>query len=219
MHHGNGTQDFTVLDPGLFYASTHIGYGFYPGTGHKEEEEGREGRLVNVPMREGEGSSERFRQAWEEEVFPKLVEFGPELILLSSGFDAASEDPLGEMELEAEDFWWLAKRVREVARKGNGGREGGRCKVVSVLEGGYHLGALGVCGLAHVKGLLGLPFGEGGGEGGGEEGEEGEEEPLEALHLLPPVTDREEEELLWRLGKVQLEGWEEGGKEGGEEGK
>ena len=216
MHHGNGTQDFTVLDHDLFYASTHIGYGFYPGTGHKEEEEGREDRLVNVPIREGEGSSDKFRQAWRDEIFPKLIKFAPSLIILSSGFDAASDDPLGEMELEAEDFWWLAKSVMQVARGVEGGREGGKCKVISVLEGGYHLGALGVCGVAHVKGLLGLPFGEGGRE-------EEEEEPLEALHLLPPVTDREEEELLERLRKMALEGREEeeeeGGKEGGKGGK
>jgi len=210
VHHGNGTQDFTVLDPDLFYASTHVGYGFYPGSGHKEEEEGREGRLVNVPFREGEGSSQRFRQAWEKEIFPTLKAFEPELILMSMGFDAAREDPLGEMELEAKDYWWLTRGVMEVAREGGkegeGEGEGRKCKVLSVLEGGYHLGALGLCGVAHVKALLGLPFDEGAGEETGVE-----EEPLEALHLLPPVVDREEEELLERMAGVSLDGGKERG--------
>ena len=163
---------------------------------------------MNIPFREGEGSSGRFREAWEKEVFPKLKAFGPELILMSMGFDAAREDPLGEMELEAEDYWWLTRGVMEVAggREGEGEGEGRKCKVVSVLEGGYHLGALGLCGVAHVKGLLGLPFGEGGEQGGEEE------EPLEA-YLLPPVMDREEEELLERMAGVTLEGGKEGGKE------
>ncbi|EKU23062.1 histone deacetylase superfamily protein, partial [Nannochloropsis gaditana CCMP526] len=125
VHHGNGTQDGFRDDPDLFYASTHVGYGFYPGTGSRKDAKGREDRLVNVPFREGEGSSEKFRQAWAEEIFPKLRKFQPELIILSMGFDAVAEDPLGEMELRPEDFEWFSREVRRVGGR-KGGREGGR---------------------------------------------------------------------------------------------
>jgi hypothetical protein len=208
-----------------------VGYGFYPGTGSRKDAKGREDRLVNVPFREGEGSSEKFRRAWAEEIFPKLRKFQPELIILSMGFDAVAEDPLGEMELRPEDFEWLSREVRRVGGR-KGGREGGRegCKVVSILEGGYDLAALGACAIAHVRGLLGATRagegeeGEGEGEGEreweeeqeGEGGGEGEEGPK--AHVLPPVTMRDEEELVEGLKEVRVEDEGEEGRKGGREG-
>ena len=140
VHHGNGTEAAFVGRPGLFFASVHQ-WPFYPGTG----EEGRRGDIVNATV-PAMAPRESWRGAFERLMAP-LDTFGPDLILVSAGFDAHAADPLAHQALEAEDFAWATRAILEVARK--------RCsgKVVSSLEGGYDLQALGRSATAHVRAL------------------------------------------------------------------
>ena len=140
VHHGNGTQAVFEGDPDLFYASVHQ-WPCYPGTGA----EGRLGNIVNAtspPM----APREVWRAAFQR-LMPPLDAFAPDLILISAGFDAHERDPLANQSLRAEDFDWATRAICEVARS--------RCsgKVVSSLEGGYDLEALGRSAAAHVRAL------------------------------------------------------------------
>jgi acetoin utilization deacetylase AcuC-like enzyme len=146
VHHGNGTQEGFKSMPFAFYASTHQGYGFYPGTGW-EEEIGEHSNILNVMLKEGAGSDE-FRAAYSDKILPALREFEPELIFISAGFDAHELDPLASIELHESDYAWLTGEICGVAREVCNGR------VISVLEGGYHLEALALSAAAHVGELL-----------------------------------------------------------------
>ena len=146
VHHGNGTQDCFWDVPGLFYASTHQ-MPLYPGTGAAGETGGR-GVVVNRPLAPGAGSA-AFRAAIADDVLPALEAFAPELILLSAGFDAHRADPLADLCLEVADFAWVTDVICAAADRLCGGR------VVSVLEGGYAIGALADCVAAHVTRLMG----------------------------------------------------------------
>ena len=140
VHHGNGTQAVFEGDPDLFFASVHQ-WPFYPGTGA----EGRHDNIVNAtvpPM----SPRESWRGAFERLMAP-LDAFAPDLILVSAGFDAHVADPLAHQALEAEDFAWATRAILDVARSRCGG------KVVSSLEGGYDLQALGRSATAHVRAL------------------------------------------------------------------
>jgi acetoin utilization deacetylase AcuC-like enzyme len=145
VHHGNGTQDIFFSDPDLFYASTHQ-FPLYPGTGLPSER-GVDGNIVNVPLPPGTGSAE-FRAAFEGQVLPALAEFGPQFVFISSGFDAHEADPLASLRLQSADFGWATERLCEVAARACDGR------VVSALEGGYDLAALGESAAAHVSALM-----------------------------------------------------------------
>jgi len=145
VHHGNGTQAVAEIDPTLFFASTHQ-YPFYPGTGSARER-GIDGNVVNVPLRAGSGSRE-FRAAWSEHILPALERFAPELVMVSAGFDAHKADPLAQLSLDAEDFGWVTRELVEIAR------QHGRGRLVSTLEGGYDLDALGQSAAAHVRALM-----------------------------------------------------------------
>ena len=146
VHHGNGTQSIFESDGNLFYASTHQSPS-YPGTGNSNEC-GVAGNVVNVPLRPGDGSDE-FRAAVTNTVLPKLRAFGPELLMISAGFDAHRDDPLAQLNLETDDFTWITSRLMEVAAESCAGR------VVSVLEGGYNIDALAAGVAAHVRTLMG----------------------------------------------------------------
>ncbi|RJP34316.1 MAG: histone deacetylase [Phycisphaerales bacterium] len=146
VHHGNGTQHSFEEDPRVFFCSVH-GHPatLYPGTGYAEER-GRgagEGTTLNLPMMPGSGDAE-YRAAYEEQFAPAAKAFQPQFILISAGFDAHRRDPLGNVRLESSSFEWLTRRTLELADDLCGGR------VVSVLEGGYDLSALGECTCAHV---------------------------------------------------------------------
>jgi acetoin utilization deacetylase AcuC-like enzyme len=141
VHHGNGTQAAFEGDPSLFFASVHQ-WPFYPGTG----EEGRRGNIINATV-PAMAPRESWRGAFERLMAP-LHSFGPDLILVSAGFDAHAADPLAHQALEAEDFDWATRAICEVARARCGG------KVVSSLEGGYDLQALGRSATAHVRALM-----------------------------------------------------------------
>ena len=142
VHHGNGTQAVAQHDPSLFFASAHQ-WPLYPGTGSPDER--GVGNVVNAVVAPG---AERavWRKAFESLMVP-LDAFGPDLILISAGFDAHARDPLAEQALEAEDFAWATRAVAAVARHRCSGR------IVSSLEGGYDLLALGQSALAHVRAL------------------------------------------------------------------
>jgi acetoin utilization deacetylase AcuC-like enzyme len=142
VHHGNGTQDAFEADANLMLASVHQSPA-YPGTGHPSER--GVGNIVNRTVPPG-GS----RQAWRRAFDALMVEvdaFAPDIILVSAGFDAHARDPLAEQALEAEDYAWASRAIAALARARCGGR------IVSSLEGGYDLQALGQSALAHLRAL------------------------------------------------------------------
>jgi acetoin utilization deacetylase AcuC-like enzyme len=146
VHHGNGTQDIFWADKSVMYASTHQ-MPLYPGTGAKNEE-GEHGTIVNAPLAAGDGGPQ-FREAMESKVLPRLNAFRPDLVIISAGFDAHRRDPLAQINLSEDDFAWATARLMEAAGRSAGGR------VVSLLEGGYDLTALGRSVAAHVATLMG----------------------------------------------------------------
>ncbi len=145
VHHGNGTQAMFADDPDLFYASSHQSP-CYPGTGAAHET-GCSGNIVNVPLAPG-ADGPAFRAAWDRTIIPALDRFAPELIIISAGFDAHHADPLAQLRVRTEDFAWLTGELVAAAERHCHGR------VVSVLEGGYDLGALADCAASHVRGLM-----------------------------------------------------------------
>jgi len=145
VHHGNGTQAMYEHDPNLFYASTHQ-WPLYPGTGSSEEH-GVDGNIVNAPLQPGAGSAD-FRRAFERIVLPALDAFKPGMILISAGFDAHQDDPLASLNLVEDDYAWATTQMCRLADKHCNGR------VVSSLEGGYDLRALGASTAAHVRALM-----------------------------------------------------------------
>jgi acetoin utilization deacetylase AcuC-like enzyme len=146
VHHGNGTQDIFWADPTVMYCSTHQ-MPLFPGTGARDER-GDHDTIVNAPLAAEDGSRE-FRSAFDNLILPQLEKFSPELILISAGFDAHYRDPLASLNLRAEDFGWVTRKLMDLADKCAGGR------VVSVLEGGYDLQGLQESVAAHVGALTG----------------------------------------------------------------
>jgi acetoin utilization deacetylase AcuC-like enzyme len=150
LHHGNGTQHSFEEDPSILYFSTHQ-YPFYPGSGAFREV-GRgsgEGFTVNVPLSAGHGDGE-FLGIFERILKPIALEFNPELVLVSAGFDIHGSDPLGGMRLTPGGFAGLTRSIMEIATKCCGG------KVVITLEGGYDLTGLRDSVEAVLKELVGL---------------------------------------------------------------
>lgn len=149
VHHGNGTEELTYDRADVFFASVHQ-YPAYPGTGERERR-GRGaglGKNLNVPLSPGASDGE-FLAAWTDEILPAFDEFAPDLLLISAGFDADARDPLAELRVTTEGFREMSRRVVEWADARIGGR------IVSTLEGGYDLTALGEDVLVHVEALLG----------------------------------------------------------------
>ena len=144
VHHGNGTQEIFYNNPNVLYISTHQ-YPFYPGTGSSNEK-GGSNNILNVPLEAGTSSNIYFNSF--EHVLKKLKDFKPEFILLSSGFDAHTQDPLAQVNLKSKDFYEITKRIINVANNICNG------KIVSILEGGYDLNALRESAYEHVKALI-----------------------------------------------------------------
>jgi acetoin utilization deacetylase AcuC-like enzyme len=142
VHHGNGTQAVVETDPSLFYASIHQSP-LYPGTGG--EDETGVGNVVNAPA-PPHAPRELWRRLFETRLIPAMDAFRPDLVLISAGFDAHRLDPLAQQSLEAADFAWATRAVVEAAGAAKG-------RVVSSLEGGYDLEALGRSAVAHVEAL------------------------------------------------------------------
>ncbi len=144
VHHGNGTQHAFDKNPEVLYASTHQ-HPWYPGSGLASET--GVGNIFNAPLPAGSGSKE-FRAAMEGKILPAVDRFKPELVLVSAGFDAHRDDPLASLNLLEDDFAWITRELLKLAYRHCGG------KLVSALEGGYNLEALGESVGAHVRELL-----------------------------------------------------------------
>jgi acetoin utilization deacetylase AcuC-like enzyme len=136
VHHGNGTQHIFEADPSVLYVSTHQ-FPFYPGTGAAEEVGvGRgTGFTVNLPLEAG-AVDEDFQLLFSAVVVPLLLQFEPDLVLVSAGFDAHERDPLGGLRLSTGAFAAMTAELRDVAEECCRGR------LVAVTEGGYDLHAL-----------------------------------------------------------------------------
>jgi len=144
VHHGNGTQACFEHDPTLFFASSHQSP-CYPGTGAPEEV--GVGNVHNAILPPGADGA-AFRAAWRDLLLPALEAFGPELVVISAGFDAHARDPLAQLRVWEADFAWLTAEICAIADRACGGR------VVSLLEGGYDLDALASSAAAHVRALM-----------------------------------------------------------------
>ena len=145
VHHGNGSQEIFWSDPTVMYASTHE-MPLYPGTGAPSER-GAHNTVVNAPLRAGDGG-ERFREAFEAVILPRVSAFAPDFLVISAGFDAHMRDPLAHLNLLEPDFAWATQQLMEIADKTAKGR------IVSVLEGGYDLQGLSRSVAAHVTALM-----------------------------------------------------------------
>ncbi|PKP12470.1 MAG: histone deacetylase [Bacteroidetes bacterium HGW-Bacteroidetes-3] len=136
LHHGNGTQHSFYEDNRVVYFSTHQ-FPFYPGTGSIYEI-GRGkglGYTINVPLAQGPGDAE-FMRIYQKLLTPVALEFKPQLILISAGFDIYFEDPLGGMRVTPKGFAGLVRVLMNVADKCCDG------KLAVILEGGYHVQGL-----------------------------------------------------------------------------
>lgn len=145
VHHGNGTQEIFWEDRDVVYASTHR-FPFYPGTGAVSETGGGrgEGATINVPL-DGNVTRATFRARFEALLDRAFDVARPEVVLVSCGFDAYREDPVGGLGLEVEDYTWMTERLLRQAR------DSARGRVLSVLEGGYAVEALAALSEAHLS--------------------------------------------------------------------
>ena len=144
VHHGNGTQHAFEADGDLFFASTHQ-FPFYPVSGAAAEV--GLGNIVNAPLEAGSGGVE-FRAAMSDKILPALRAFGPDMLLISAGFDGHADDPLAALNFIEADYEWATAELAALADDCCGGR------LVSTLEGGYDLAALGRSAAAHVRALM-----------------------------------------------------------------
>jgi acetoin utilization deacetylase AcuC-like enzyme len=150
VHHGNGSQHTFEEDPSVLYISTHE-FPYYPGTGaYSETGIGKgDGATLNCPMSAG-ASDRDYELAFMDKILPKIDAFKPEFIIISAGFDAHIDDPLGHICLSTDFYAWMTQRVLEMANKHCYGR------IVSVLEGGYNLTALPLCVEEHLSVMSGI---------------------------------------------------------------
>ncbi|GJL81406.1 MAG: acetoin utilization protein [marine bacterium B5-7] len=151
VHHGNGTQHAFESDPSVFYISTHQ-YPWYPGTGAWSESGtgAGKGATLNCPMSAGDGERE-YREAFERLILPAARAFKANAILISAGFDAHANDPLGDINLGTDFYRWMTLEMMALADASAEGR------IISLLEGGYDLDALAECIGVHV-GTLAEPL-------------------------------------------------------------
>ena len=139
VHHGNGSQSHFYERSDVFFASSHR-HPFYPGSGHESEKGDGEGKgfNLNVNFRALSGDDE-FKAAYEKVIFPAIEKYSPELILVSAGFDAHEDDPLGGLRLKTSTYGWFTREIKKIAAKSAEGR------VIYFLEGGYDTAALKQC--------------------------------------------------------------------------
>jgi len=148
VHHGNGTQAAFYDDPTVLYFSVHQ-YPFYPGSGSEAERGSGKGLNynINVPLPASSGDGV-YLEAFEKKLKPPALAFRPDFVFISAGFDAHEDDLLGGMKVTAKGFAQLTEIVKGIAQKCCEGR------LVSVLEGGYHLGGLAASTEAHIRVLM-----------------------------------------------------------------
>lgn len=144
VHHGNGTEDIFAGDDRVLMVST-FQHPFYPysGTEHPAQ------NMVNVPLPAGTGS-QGFHQVVEQQWLPALQKFAPQMLFISAGFDAHAEDDMAMLRFIDTDYHWVTQKLRAVIDRS------GRGRIVSVLEGGYNLSALGRSVVQHLKALAAI---------------------------------------------------------------
>jgi acetoin utilization deacetylase AcuC-like enzyme len=142
VHHGDGTENIFKDDSRVMLCST-FQHPFYPHRGFDT----RSATMINVPLAAKSGRKE-FQDAFEHEFLPALNQFKPQIIYVSAGFDAHADDPLAGLDLEDADYVWITEFIKNVAKQHAHGR------IISSLEGGYHLGALADAACSHVETLL-----------------------------------------------------------------
>ena len=143
VHHGNGTEEIFADEDRVLFCSS-FQHPFYPYTDIKTEYK----NMVHVPLAAGSGS-ETFRKSITEKWLPALETFRPQLVLCSAGFDAHREDDMADIFLNEADYAWITRQLKVIADKHARGR------IVSSLEGGYALHALGRSVAAHINALIG----------------------------------------------------------------
>ncbi len=165
VHHGNGTENLTRAhnaahpDQPILYISSH-GYPLFPFDNHNGNDQtgvnqtgvptgdpsDNSETLLNIRLPD-QCTSAPFRVAYEEQVFPQIERFSPDLLMISAGFDAHQDDPLAPLMLQNEDYSWVTNKLCDLAKK--------HCqnRVISVLEGGYNVRALKDCVQQHLKEL------------------------------------------------------------------
>ncbi|SFE90698.1 histone deacetylase family protein [Nitrosomonas sp. Nm166] len=139
VHHGNGSEEIFRDNPHVLLCST-FQHPFYPYCGADSASE----RMINVPLPRG-ADGKVFRKAVTDIWLPALDQFKPEMIFVSAGFDAHRDDEMSQLQLIDEDYVWITQQIKAIANKYAHGR------IVSVLEGGYDLNALGRCVAAHIR--------------------------------------------------------------------
>lgn len=145
VHHGNGTQDL-LWDEARALVISSQQFPLWPGTG-RTDETGAYDTILNIPLPPGSNGA-KMRLEYRKQAFGRLRQFKPELIIISAGFDAHTDDPLAELNWETDDFAWLTENICAIAADLCDGR------VVSTLEGGYDLKALAASARAHVEELI-----------------------------------------------------------------
>jgi acetoin utilization deacetylase AcuC-like enzyme len=143
VHHGNGTEHIFETEPRVLFCSS-FQHPFYPFTGHETDTP----HIVNITLPAG-ADGVRFREEVERHWLHRLHEFKPQLLLISAGFDAHAEDDMSHVRLREPDYIWITRELKKVADAYGEGR------IVSTLEGGYNLSALGRSAVAHIDALLG----------------------------------------------------------------
>jgi len=144
VHHGNGTEDIFSDDERVLMVGS-FQHPFYPYSGTEDTAP----NMFNVPLASGAGSRE-FREAVEQVWMPELERFQPQMIFISAGFDAHVEDDMAMLRFTEADYAWVTQKLKDIAERFGEGR------IVSVLEGGYSLPALGRSAAAHIKALGGF---------------------------------------------------------------
>lgn len=143
VHHGDGSENIFRDDPRVMLCST-FQHPYYPGTGADSRTE----RMINVPLPAG-SNGKIFRRAVSTEIVPALEQFQPQMLFVSAGFDAHRDDPLAGLELVQDDYIWVTELIKDMAHRY------AQDRIVSSLEGGYHLPALRESAVAHIRTLTG----------------------------------------------------------------
>jgi acetoin utilization deacetylase AcuC-like enzyme len=144
VHHGNGTEDIFREEPRVMLCST-FRHPYYPYCGADSSNQ----NIINVPLAAG-SSGEVFRAAVTQHWLPALEKFQPQMLFISAGFDAHREDDMGGLALRDVDYIWVTEQLKKLAERF------AQKRIVSVLEGGYALNALGRSAASHIKVLSGL---------------------------------------------------------------
>ena len=141
VHHGDGTEDIFKDNPNVMLCST-FQHPFYPHRGANS----RSKNMINLPL-PAKANGDAFKKVFEAEIKPALLSFKPELIYISAGFDAHVNDPLADLALTTQDYVWLTEFIKKIVNNCCAGR------VISSLEGGYHLPSLSESAVAHINSL------------------------------------------------------------------